>query len=122
MTSKPIRFKRKPRRRLGSRRHTIGRVRWKLFHRLREAGLSLPSPDCLWMQEGFYRHNVHDLARWGADWRDGGHFYCIYSWDTMTDCVRYGITASDEGDMPGRYEISALIPQRAREDGARNVD
>ena len=93
---KPIKFKRY-RRRIGSRREHIGRVRWKLFNMLQEAGFSINSPDELWMQEGAYRNRFWDLARWGADWKnDEGIHYIIYSWDTMTDCVRFGFTFVEE--------------------------
>lgn len=101
----------KKRRRLGSRRDHIGRVRWKLFEILQGEGYSIPSPDCFWMQEGFYRRNQHDLARWGADWRDeDGTFFSIHSWDTMTNCVRYGITSLEDHTTPNRFQICQKEP------------
>jgi hypothetical protein len=95
---------------MARRRDNIGRVRWKLWELLRDAGFSIPGPECLWMQEGFYRSNYHDLARWGADWtglsmdKSATVLHSLFSWDTMTDCVRLGIEVSKD-KTPHCWEI-----------------
>ncbi|MEP3481645.1 MAG: hypothetical protein ABJZ55_20550 [Fuerstiella sp.] len=109
--TKPIKFCRRKRR--GSRSENIGRVRWKLFEMLGEAGFDIATPEQLWMQEGFYRRHGHDLARWGVDFTGvssvGGQLYkghhTLFSWDTMTSCCRYGFTAIKQDML--RWEISS---------------
>ena len=104
-----IRFRRQ-RKRFGSRKDHIGRIRWKLFEMLTAAGYSIETPESLWMQEGFYRSRFHDLARWGADWQDReGLHWTIFSWCTMTDCVRFGFESEPDG-MPNHFEISSKKP------------
>lgn len=68
-------------------------------------------PEDLWMQQGDYRKKTWDLAAWGVDVRSSGRFLKLYSWDTMGDCVRYGITICRpmKGDHFER-EISCLKP------------
>lgn len=94
---------------MARRCNQIGRVRIRLWELLQEAGFSIPGPEDFWMQEGAYRGMRMDLARWGADWKgltlDKSHVahHTIFSWDTMTECVKLGIVFSDDG--PGRYEI-----------------
>lgn len=72
------------------------------------------SIDCdrdMWIQQGGYRHAHWDLAAWGADFRAGGRYFSVYSWDTMKDCVRYGITVFKpaRGNL-GEREISSNKP------------
>lgn len=91
-----------------SRRFNIGRTRWKLWEMLVKAGFTIPAADCLWMQEGAYRSRYWDLARWGCQWKDDKGYYTIYSWDTMTECVKYGIEFTT---YPlGESEISSKKP------------
>lgn len=64
-----------------------------------------------WMQHGDYRKARWDLARWGATVRVNGGDRSVCSWDTMTECVRKGIsvTVSDNrmGDRSyANFEIS----------------
>jgi hypothetical protein len=85
---------------MSRRRGEPGRVKWRLSELLRAAGIEV-SPYDFWTQDGGYRHRNWDLARWGAHdakWIDPINKYSgtlhVYSWDTMTDCVRYGINLS----------------------------
>lgn len=64
----------------------------------------------LWMQKGDYRKATWDLARWGTYIRVNGHPRTVCSFDTMTQCVRQGITVSTgDSGKPGHayadYEI-----------------
>lgn len=95
-----------------------GRTRTKLASlietMLREKeGMSLVSvePEDLWMQQGDYRKSTWDLARWGVDVHCASRYLKLYSWDTMGDCVRYGIAlcTPHNGDHFER-EISCLKP------------
>lgn len=68
--------------------------------------------DCdrdMWIQQGGYRHVHWDLARWGADFHASGRYFSVYSWDTMTDCVRYGLTVDKRRDV-GEREVSSNKP------------
>lgn len=95
------------------RKDCIGKVRWKLFQILQEHGLSIPSVDCFWMQEGAYRKKEWDLARWGADWKDNsGVHFSIYCWDTMTACARYGIKSEADRSRANCFEIFQKSPSR----------
>lgn len=77
-----------------------GKVRLKLAEMLRAKGFDVQAED-LWIQLGGYRHRNWDLARWG-------HYPTgVHSWDTMTDCVRYGF------DVGKDNELSANVPQEA---------
>lgn len=69
-------------------------------------------PEDFWIQQGAYRHATWDLARWGVDIHcEGGKYLKVYSWDTMTDCVRYGITIlSQENRDIYEREISSNKP------------
>jgi hypothetical protein len=98
------------------RRDRIGRVRWRLWEMLMDAGFPIPGPECLWMQEGAYRSWHWDLARWGARWIVPGCSakstplpQSLYSWDRMTDCVRFGFTVNDDAktNTAGGIEINA---------------
>lgn len=89
----------------------IGKIREKLCELLQAAGLSITGPECLWIQEGAYRSIHWDLARWGAKWEapieEGGKpiNHSIYSWDTMTECVKNGFTMSKQASL--EWEIYA---------------
>ncbi len=100
-------------RRTGSRRRseTIGVVRWKLFEMLQEADIPIVSVSDFWMQEGGYRSKYWDLAKWGADFKSTGEvlFWTVYSWDTMTACVRNGFSVQHHGK--GSVEIHANAPK-----------
>lgn len=85
-------------------RRKVGQIRERLAELLLQEGISV-DPGDLWTQEGFYRSRYHDLARWGSNvarWVSGkdpdGKPWslplCLCSWDTMTSCVRHGITFS----------------------------
>lgn len=90
---------------------TVGSVKLRLFKKLTAASIPIPSPDCLWCQQGGYRNKNWDLALWGADFQDNkGTFWKIHSWSTMTDCVKYGILIHEQ--MPEGLEISANGPKR----------
>jgi hypothetical protein len=71
-----------------------GAIRWKLSELLAKAGVAV-SPYDLWTQEGFYRSRYHDLARWGSNHATYEGRKChLCCWDTMSNCVRYGLTVA----------------------------
>lgn len=97
-------------------RRKIGRVREHLAEILRDLGLDC-HPEDLWIQEGGYRRLQWDLARWGTHpikWLSNpkgikedvcgephiGQTCIVSSWDTMTDCVRYGIEVHHPAPHP----------------------
>ena len=85
---------------------TVGRVKQRLVKKIQAAGIPIQSAECLWVQQGGYRGKHWDLARWGADWVDGsGQHWSIASWDTMTQCVKRGMTW--HRDPSGYIEIFA---------------
>jgi hypothetical protein len=80
-----------------------GRLRRRLAELLEAAGFDV-NADELDTQQGAYRKM--DGARWfGYCYRDERKIY-IFSWDTMADCIKYGITVGDL-EYPNRYEIHA---------------
>lgn len=102
----------------GAKMKTAGKIKQKLLILLNEAGLDIPDTTCFWTQLGFYRFRYHDLARWGADW--GKHNSC-YSWSTMTECVRYGLTVSCDGR--NGCEVSSLKTYAQQEaDNAKAIE
>ena len=63
------------------------------------------------MQEGFYRNGYHDLARWGSNHAVAhGKKVHLCSWDTMTDCVKYGILEWEISRNELKVDISANKP------------
>ena len=74
-----------------------GKIRQKLSLLLEEKGVII-NPLDLWSQKGYYTHRNHDLARWGGHAHYNGHLAILCSWDTMTDCVKYGIEISVKGN------------------------
>ena len=98
-----------------SRSETIGAIRWKLFDMLREAGVPIVSVDQFWMQEGFYRGKYCDLARWGAGFKVGSDFWRVYSWNTMTECVRNGFTVQYHAASEVEVYANPPKPKRVRE-------
>ena len=75
-------------------------VNTKLAALLKSEGIYVDPRD-FWVQEGFYR--TQDCARWGVvgKWinptsTQNTGMLQVFCWDTMTNCVRYGITV-DEG-------------------------
>lgn len=63
----------------------------------------------LWTQKGDYRKVTWDLARWGTTVRVNGADRSVCSWDTMTECVRQGISITTKGEAREKayadYEI-----------------
>ena len=89
-----------------ARRRKIGKIREKLAEMLQAKGFMV-QPEDFWIQEGVYRHFAYDGARWGAYWhpKKGSQLvYSIYSWDTMTECVRTGIVVMPD-DTPCHFEV-----------------
>jgi hypothetical protein len=67
------------------------------------------NPQVLWSQEGYYRNRNLDLARWGAfiPIPESQGSVCVYSWDTMTACVKHGIVIAVRRDNPNEIEVSS---------------
>jgi hypothetical protein len=86
-----------------------GRVATRLAKILQDAGVPIPDATCFWIQQGGYRHRNWDLARWGADWKVGHQYWTLYSWSTMTACVRYGIVL--DYDEPTEVEVFSNVSQ-----------
>lgn len=75
-----------------------GLTKYKLRQLLKAEGLSRID---FWEQQGDYRKSIWGLARWGGfglfSNPTGTHPVNFCSWDTMTECVRRGITIGKEG-------------------------
>lgn len=80
-----------------------GRVRKRIAELLQAQGFDVEAED-LDTQEGAYRGPHWDLARWFANCEKDGKPVYIYSWDTMTDCVRHGLEVG-AFEHPNSYEI-----------------
>jgi hypothetical protein len=87
-------------------------TREKLVELLSHLGFEVHLED-IWEQSGDYRKNRWGGARWGAHnvQRDNDVLKVqLCSWDTMTQCVRYGITV-ERGPLPGpspwEWEVTA---------------
>lgn len=85
----------------------MGRVREKLHSLLEAEGFSAIE---IAPAMGHYRSSPYsDVHRWdGSAIKAGDHVRTsVYSWDTMTDCAKYGIEVSgrDKGSSGNGYEI-----------------
>lgn len=107
------------RRRGGRRSDQIGRVREKLAALLLAEGIDIDPFNLMW-QDGAYATAHWDCCKWsghgvslGRDDCPAGISVHVSSWDTMTECARYGIELShDSRDLPGTYEVSAREPEK----------
>jgi len=100
-----------------------GRVRERVAARLLACGI-VCSPYDLWTQEGYYRIGGFDGARWGAYKArfvngiapDGTAYHGtvhLCSWDTMTECARYGFDTPFSKDRSmgwGLVDLSSARP------------
>jgi hypothetical protein len=76
----------------------------------RRLGVDIEPAD-IWYQEGFYRRT--DTARWGAHYRRCGEpTLIVFSWDTMSECLRSGFNIYQCKDNPCEFEVSAREPGR----------
>lgn len=83
-----------------------GRVRKKLATLLASYGFVV-APDDLLTQRGDYRKRRWDLAIWLSNRaKRGDRVVDIASWDTMTECVRFGIS-NVAPTRSGFYEVFA---------------
>jgi hypothetical protein len=89
---------------------------------LQEADIPIVSVSDFWMQEGGYRSKYWDLAKWGADFRAqaNGAFWRVYSWNTMTDCVRNGFSVQHHED--GGVEIHAKAKNPGKQGRKNNPE
>ena len=71
----------------------VGRTREKLAEMLTEALKEQVRPEMLWKQD-VYNRTWCDCAAWGVD----GDGFTIYSWSTMKDCVKFGISWGKDKD------------------------
>lgn len=90
----------------------MGRVREKLLSLLEAEGFSAIE---IAPAMGHYRSSPYaDVHRWdGSAIKAGDHVLStVYSWDTMTACVKYGIEVSerDKGSSGIGYEIYRRTP------------
>lgn len=97
--------------------HEPGRLRWALAALLeKELGITI-SPYDLYPAQGWWRSSSDSMqARWdGYGTRvDNGievkvH---VFSWDTMTKCVRWGISYFEERSGMPQIEVSTNEPTR----------
>ena len=93
-----------------------GRIRIRLAELLSVELGWLIDPSDLWPQQGAWRTDVRlDVFRWeglipGDELipHQKGRKVGVYCWDSMTDCVRYGVGA--EMNRIGGLEVWALAP------------
>ena len=81
-------------------------TREKLVYLLELEGFYVDFDD-VWEQKGDYRTNRWDLAYWGAYNVHTEQYIgkaSLFSWDTMTNCVRYGIKVKKEIKNPSLWE------------------
>jgi len=95
---------------------SVGRVQRRLIALLEAEGFSDVQVSAA---QGHYRTSPYaDVHRWeGFAVRAGdGVHTSVYSWETMSDCVRDGIqvSARDKGSSGNGYEVSARSSDRAR--------
>lgn len=84
----------------------VGRTRERLAEMLNEA-LKLEGADCI-APEDLHRTNPYhrcyeDTCAWDCYYTQGGLRRHVYSWATMTHCVKHGITP--EFDGPCEIEV-----------------
>lgn len=81
-------------------------LRERLTARLAEIGITV-APEEFTPAKGWYRTAaVADCVRWEAHgFGRSGVVRYLCSFDTMTDCARYGVTIE-----PGGYEVTAKRP------------
>lgn len=79
------------------------------------------APEDLMPQTGAWRtdHRL-DVCRWeSVAFVDGnGRRWMVQCWDTMSDCVRYGVTIERDGRNPSYLEVSANRPMPSSSVGA----
>jgi hypothetical protein len=94
------------------KRKQVGRTKEKLSDLLYSMGFDVPAESL----HRIYGTDKMDLARWGGYGElleKGQYGYTVkvytYSWSTMTDCVRYGMSYSRDTDG-FHYEFSSNKP------------
>ncbi len=88
-------------------RRRPGRTRIRLAQILSEHLGCAVLPEDIW-DNYFPAARWVDAARWGANLTDrNGHAMHVYSWDTMSECVRTGIESFTLRGDPSFREISA---------------
>lgn len=92
-------------------RHHVGRVRVRLAALLAEQGYDA-SPESLRPQQGAWRtDNRLDVCRWEATLTDReGRTWLVQCWDTMSDCVHYGVAVSPDVRTPDYLNVYAKRP------------
>lgn len=73
------------------------------------------APDDLRAQQGAWRTDVRlDVCRWEATLADAtGRTWPVQCWDTMSACVRYGVTITPDARNPVYLDVSANRPSPA---------
>ena len=82
-----------------------GRLRWRLAELLEDAGYKI-SPYELYPAQGYHRQKRSDCYSWEGFGELNGVTVWFTSWDTMTECVRFGIHIEPDGS-PTNLLVSA---------------
>lgn len=92
--------------------HHVGRVRIRLAAMLAAHGYTV-APEDLHPQLGAWRTDVRlDVCRWEATVTDAaGVTWMVQCWDTMSACVRYGVTTAPDRRSSGYLNVSANRPE-----------
>jgi len=94
-----------------------GRTAMRLIRLLDVAGFRVESQE-LYPTRGYWLHRHQDCYRWEAVAvrKDDGQTFRLYSWQTMTACVRAGVVTvdGDGGVFPGKHEPMPRGPSRMR--------
>lgn len=93
-------------------KHHVGRVRVRLAALLAARGYTV-APEDLHPQSGAWRTDCRlDVCRWEATVTDAsGVTWMVQCWDTMSACVRYGITTDPDRRSPGYLDVIANRPE-----------
>lgn len=99
----------------GRSSQVVGKTRERLAALLEAQGFVV-QPEALWWNDGIYGTVLMDCAKWGGTGRVGtypcglpsDYGVSFSSWDTMTECVRYGFEISDEGGA--MFEVHSKAP------------
>ena len=86
----------------------------KLGNLLCDYGLAVADDDFS-VAKGYWTHKHQDVIRWEGSFRMGGAFLSgpsiiIDSWDSVSECARYGFWLVEGGAAYGAYQAIAKKP------------